>query len=162
MEFMVINRQMAQDGAYKKLIQPFVMVSIYSPELGEAILPEYSQLSAVLRIKCHDVDYNEAGEITAQRGFSDYDEIIKFNENMAVDIINFVSEHAPKNIVVHCDAGLSRSPAVAMALSEIFNYGANMPQMFVRSYVGGMHFYNKHIYRTILKMGEKLMRGDIS
>jgi len=162
MEFMVINRQMAQEGAYKKLLKEFVMVSMYSPELGEAILPVYTQLSAILRIKCHDVDYSKTGEITAQRGFEDYDEITKFDEKMASDIINFVSEHAPKNVVVHCDAGLSRSPAVAMALSEIFNYGASSPQFFVRSYAGGMHLYNKHIYRTILEVGEKLMKGDLS
>ena len=156
MEFIVMNRQMAQDGVYKKFLHNFIMISMYSPELGEAILPECTQLLAVLRIKCHDVDYSEVGEITAQRGFEDYDEIVKFDEKMALSMINFIKQHDPALVVVHCDAGLSRSPAAALALSEVFNSGAVMPKYYVRSLVGGMRLYNTHIYRTIREANENI------
>ena len=160
MDFIVMNRQRVEDGSYKQFLHEFVMISMYSPELGEARLPDHPQLSAVLRVKCHDVDYNEAGEITAQRGFEAYDKILKFDKKMALDMINFIKDNKPALVVVHCDAGLSRSPAVALALSEVFNDGAQVAKMYVKSFVGGMQLYNRHIYRTILKVAKEVSQNQ--
>ena len=147
MEFIVLNRMKAEAGFNSN--SNHIMISMHSPELGSAVIPKNSKLLAILRIECHDVDYSEIGEITAQRGFVEYKEIKRFNKKMALDIIEFVMEHKPQLVIIHCDAGLSRSPAVALALSEIFNEGSVMPKMYVQSAVGGMGLYNRHIYRTI-------------
>lgn len=158
MEFIVLNRMKAEAGFDSKL--DHIMISMNSPELGPAKIPNNSKLLALLQIECHDVDYNEAGEITAQRGFVEYTEIKKFDKKMALDIIDFVLDHKPQLVVVHCDAGLSRSPAVALALSEIFNKGARTPKMYAQSAVGGFGLYNRHIYRTILSMEKEILKNE--
>ena len=38
-----------------------------------------------------------------------------------------------KNFMIHCEAGLSRSPAVALALSEILNIDKRTPEIYVET-----------------------------
>lgn len=73
------------------------------------------------------------------------------NENQANQIIDFVEEY--KDIVdfflVHCSAGVCRSPGCAAALSTIYN--GNAREIFQYP----LYIPNMHVYRTILKVAEK-------
>ncbi|OQY47525.1 MAG: hypothetical protein DRR08_27930 [Candidatus Parabeggiatoa sp. nov. 2] len=85
--------------------------------------------------------------------FSD-DERILFNDEIAEQIItDFDNEGKDcKTLLVHCRAGISRSPAVAIALSEIFHLKtpeqiAEMKKQF--------SFYNKRVYNTLLRVSHR-------
>lgn len=70
--------------------------------------------------------------VTLQSGWKDililtFDDIteprepfIAFNEDHARAILHFVKNHGHSSFFIHCEAGLSRSAAVAAVLSELF------------------------------------------
>jgi len=157
-EFIVMNRLMVESGSLDQIYKKFALISIFSPEIGAPKIPENNKLQAILQVECHDVDYDEDGNITARRGFVEFkdQDIVPFADDMARDIVEFAKKYAQYPIIVHCDAGLSRSPAAALALSKIINNGERMPEMWVRSLVGGMRLYNRYIYRKILNAEEPL------
>lgn len=49
-----------------------------------------------------------------------------FNLELAREVVDFVNLHENniETLLVHCEAGLSRSPAIAAAISEIFEIGS--------------------------------------
>ena len=71
-------------------------------------------------------------------------ELLFFNEEQARSIIDFVEAIADEtdNMFVHCDAGVSRSAAVAKYIADVY----------------GLHFndqysiYNRHVYSTLWKV----------
>jgi len=70
-----------------------------------------------------------------------------FNKDHAAKIINFVKEMKAKEIelfLVHCEAGISRSPAIAAALHKIFVDKDDM-------YYFKRYQPNSHVYKTILE-----------
>ncbi len=70
-----------------------------------------------------------------------------FDENKALEIKNFTKDCILKeinDIVIHCDAGLSRSPAIACALRDKYGYKSN-----VRN---GYELYNLLVYETMMKI----------
>lgn len=70
-----------------------------------------------------------------------------FTKEHAAQIINFVQEMKSKGIelfLVHCEAGISRSPAIAAALHKIFVDKDDM-EYFKRFQP------NSHVYKTILE-----------
>jgi len=80
-------------------------------------------------------------------------ELVSFNDKMAKKIItDFDNEGKDcQTLLVHCWAGKSRSPAVAIALSEIFHLKtpeqiAEMKKQFP--------IYNKRVYHTILDVNK--------
>ncbi len=56
-----------------------------------------------------------------------------------------------KGLLVHCALGASRSPAVAMALNEIFGLGYDTEAMKKERFT-----YNRHVYRLLVEEGKKL------
>ena len=48
----------------------------------------------------------------------------------AHELINFILEHKTYNFFIHCNAGISRSPAVALAIICILDYNGNDKTMF--------------------------------
>jgi predicted protein tyrosine phosphatase len=73
---------------------------------------------------------------------------ILFNEQIAYDIIAFWAKINPKVFVIHCDAGFSRSPAVAAALTSI--NGDSDLEFFSR------YRLNMLVYRTLIETAQKL------
>lgn len=69
-----------------------------------------------------------------------------FNKNYADQIIDFVDEMFPKieTLLVHCEMGVSRSPAIAAAISNHF-WGKNAESIYFKK-----HTPNMFVYRTIL------------
>ncbi|MBE3094311.1 MAG: dual specificity protein phosphatase family protein [Actinobacteria bacterium] len=84
-----------------------VLISITSP--NSEFVQLHGDWTDVLRLKFDDVE---------QKDGQDYE---LFSDIQAKQILDFVIKHLDKDIFVNCDAGLSRSPAVVVALEQIFN-----------------------------------------
>lgn len=65
-----------------------------------------------------------------------------FSDEHARTILDFVAKHSDCRVIVHCDAGRSRSPGVAAALAKIYN---GDDSEFYRRYTP-----NRRIFRKIL------------
>ncbi len=87
-----------------------VLIIITSPN---SEFPTLSQKwTGVLQIKFDDVE----------NGFGLKDKQYEaMTENQAKQILDFVIENIDKDIFISCDAGMSRSPGVLVALEQIFN-----------------------------------------
>jgi predicted protein tyrosine phosphatase len=85
---------------------------------------------SVLRLEFDDIDVGEEPHIL-------------FNESHAERVIDFVTavqeSHEVEGILVHCQAGVSRSAAVAKWIAE--RYGMPFPAKYM--------LYNKHVYRVL-------------
>jgi predicted protein tyrosine phosphatase len=79
--------------------------------------------------------------------------LILFDRDHAHDILDFVTHYWPRieTLMVHCEQGLSRSPAVAAAIARL-KQGKNR-RFFQAPYVP-----NGYVYRTLLETAEG--RGD--
>jgi hypothetical protein len=71
-----------------------------------------------------------------------------FNNQLAQKIISDFDTYKNQtdHLLVHCSAGQNRSPAVAMALNDIFNLGNNSEKLKEK-----YPRYNKFVYETLLK-----------
>ena len=88
-----------------------VLIMITSCEYSD--FPEVSQgWSNILRLRFDDT----VGTINTIGNASNV-----MTEEQAKQILDFVIENINCDIFVNCDAGLSRSPAVVVALEQIFN-----------------------------------------
>ena len=88
-----------------------VCISISNPDAPDLVLS--AKFKEVLRLRFDDVDERDVG--------SGY--FVDFNEAHAREILAFADRwRAVDRIVVHCLAGLSRSPAVAIGLCEVFGW----------------------------------------
>lgn len=64
----------------------------------------------------------------------------------------FVYAHNVNKIIVHCDAGISRSAGVAAALNKYFN---GRDQFYFDNYCPNMH-----VYRTLLNVLQEENKDD--
>ena len=112
---------------------PHVVISITSAPTDLARIPASPRLRGVLRLSFADVVEPEAD-----------DRLVLFDAEHARAILEFVTAHRPsiERILVHCDAGVSRSPAVAAALTRAL--GGDDADWFVR------YRPNPRVYRGVL------------
>lgn len=113
----------------------------------EGTWPEYDETNCkkVLRLAFHDIDPKSTTD------FCHAKEDQLFNEKRANLIIDFVEEVKDDidMLVVHCEAGLSRSPAIAAAISKVI-FGDDAA-FFKVPYVPNMY-----VYRIMLKTAYKI------
>ena len=95
-----------------------VLIMITSPE---AEFPKVDgKWKAILYIKFDDVEWRE--EKNHNKGLDSNMNLYEpMSEVQAMQILDFVVQHIDKDIFISCDAGLSRSPGVLVALEQIFN-----------------------------------------
>jgi len=112
MFFKVINRDEAESINGIPLVDPYVMISISCPK-DPANIPNRESCKDILRLEFDDVDVSV--HLTGDR------KIQYFNQEYAREILSFYRKYKDniKYMIIHCDAGISRSPAVAAALSKI-------------------------------------------
>ncbi len=108
---------------------PHLMISIFSPN-DKPKLPINKNRIATLSLGFHDLD----------KKYNDYK---IFSKKDAYSIFEFLKQNkSTKNIVIHCDAGIARSPAIAAALAKIFNFD---DLKYFKKYLP-----NRLVYRTML------------
>lgn len=105
-------------------------ISISTPGDGLAELRE--GWFAIHRTYFHDIDTRTSG-------------LIQFNLHIARQIIEFVrvldDEDKDVVLIIHCDAGISRSGAVALFINEWFAPGIHLNP--------DSSLYNRHVRRTL-------------
>lgn len=118
-----------------------VCISITSPNVTAELQDGWH---AVLRMSFSDIDTlgvhaMRTASASALAG------VRIFTDEMARQVVEFAREHADRDFVVHCEAGVSRSPAVALALYEIFN-GKPPPASLEKAY----SLHNRLVRRKVL------------
>lgn len=122
----VCNRDKAE---IHKFQFPHLLISISAPN-DKPKLPKNKNRIAILSLEFHDLD----------KSYKDYK---LFSKKDAYSIFELLKQNkSVKYIVVHCDAGISRSPGVAAALSKIFNGDDNK---YFKEYLPNML-----VYKTML------------
>jgi predicted protein tyrosine phosphatase len=129
-KFIVVNVNMVIDkGFMNKIDVPFSCISIVSPE--------YPQYEIAKSYYCRDTLYLRFHDERSDGSVSSIHKVEKLkgiDDSDARKIIEFgLKNKKHKNFMIHCEAGLSRSPAVALALSEILNVEKNKPQQYVET-----------------------------
>lgn len=135
MEFFVYSRQAIE--AIEPHEVSHVVVSITTPgDPKEVKLPLNEHTQALLTLEFHDID-------RIVQGYNDHLESKMFSKEQARLIRTFAAwNQEVERFIVHCDAGMSRSPAVAAAVSKML-YGDDM-RFFKR------YHPNRRVYYMIL------------
>jgi predicted protein tyrosine phosphatase len=136
LSFLVLGRH---DIETIQLDVPYAVISATDPEREAAILAESPNRRAVLRLSFHD----KSGPRAAALGK------IALTVADAHAILDFVeaNRHEVNLIVCQCEAGISRSAAIAAALSRIVQ---DEDQFFFEHYAP-----NDWIYQTLLEAAEE-------
>jgi predicted protein tyrosine phosphatase len=113
---------------------PHLIISITSGAGDVARLRTTAACRGILRLVFPDAD--ASSELFAEADL--------FSAEKAAQIWSFVRAHDDvERIVVHCDAGMSRSPAVAAALSKVLTGDDS-------DFFGGRYRPNMRVYRLLL------------
>ena len=100
----ILSKLVAQDTVYPPRT---IIISITSPEGGYAEFKHEENVLDILRLRFHDVESNMG--------------VYKpMSEAQAREVALFIQKYIKEaeNIVVHCEAGISRSSGTAMAIYE--------------------------------------------
>lgn len=126
----------------------FVVVSTASPEMEDYKIPDNKNCKGVLYLRFHDVTID--GDVNSIRPV-DKNNIKPINKNDVNQLLDFVEKHKEESQwLVHCEAGLSRSPGIALALSEILNGRRADHSPYVYSYYS-LQFANSIVRKKILE-----------
>lgn len=135
MNFVVVDRWQVQRGV--AIDHPYIVISITDPEMPEARIRADGLCRAVFRFRFHDAE--PGGR------FADPETIVLMMPEDAREIWSAVQQHRDhvETILVHCEAGISRSPAVAAAICRALGQDDSS---FFRDYQP-----NRHVYRLVLQ-----------
>jgi len=142
MNIQVFNREAFENF---ETDEPHIAISITDPGSKPAkFINEKNSLLDKLELSFYDLDQDT--------GNFDYDKFM-FNESHAKHIFEFVTKYdgIVKTILVHCEAGISRSAGVAGALGLIYNEDDDI--------YFEMYCPNRLVYRSILEVYEDDMRS---
>jgi len=130
-----------------------VKISIMMQEQAECYVPVGNEImiSITEPKRRREVDLKDGFLAVHRAYFNDidrpYDDYLPMQTWDADGILQFAKEWLPKaeHCIVHCAAGISRSPAVAIALAEIFDLCE--PAILIERY----SCFNRHVYRTLMQ-----------
>lgn len=108
MKFEVMSRQNARKVSFKKDIEDCIIISITDIEKDVNHFAQNLHIKGICRVQFDDVEIDEVNHITRK----DAEKIIAF-VNSYIDKVD--------KIIVHCEAGVSRSAGVCAALMLIIN-----------------------------------------
>lgn len=108
MDFIVTDRNTIERGIPLPL--PHIIISVTDPGSAEAAIPANEQCRGILRLAFHDAE-------PSRFFFAPLDRRLMTSQQ-AQQVWNFFRQHATniEAVLVHCEKGLSRSPAIAAAL----------------------------------------------
>ena len=141
MIFIVTDRDSIEHGIL--VPSAYVVISIYDPDKRRARIPKQSGLRDVLYLAFHDAEPSETLALPK--------DIVLMTEDQARQVWKFVRQWEGRvgSIVVHCEQGMSRSPAVAAAICRAFG---GDHQYFFREYQP-----NQYVFRLVNACGDPLM-----
>ena len=138
----VCNRDEAEGFVFNK---DMAVISIYTPSDTCAII-NHPMKDQVLHLCFSDIS-NEKLIKRLQEGKPDLQySFVLFTKEQAEELLTFVDKMIAMGVtqfLVHCDAGLSRSPGVAVALNQIYNGITEIPYRY--------QLYNTTVYRKIME-----------
>ena len=151
-----INERIFQGLKYKFLVTgrediktfisetPYIIISITDPENQDAEIPESESLIDTLRLKFHDIGRPSRFEALS----SD----ISMTSEQAEQIWTFVEKNLSnvKLIVCQCEQGVSRSAAIAAALSRILQ---NEDEYFFKYY-----WSNRWVYDLLIQTKQEIQK----
>ncbi len=142
MDFVVVSRQEIETGIPVRTA--YVVISITDPKSRPARIKRPAGFRDVLRLQFHD-----AVPVTV---FTLPPEIVLMNEDHAREIWQFVDkwQETIATIVVHCEQGMSRSPAVAAAISKILDGDGSQ---FFHEYMP-----NRYVYDLMMTVAEDVAK----
>jgi len=144
----LIVRNRKQVETSNEVQDKHIIISIFTPGDSEPKVVTNDNTEALFFVPFHDLD----GEPSVATSLA-FGPIILFDNQMAQNIVNFVNNFSEINtIIVHCDAGQSRSAGVAAAIAKFFN--GNDDQFFSGGGMYGSPRYtpNRLAYRKVLKV----------
>lgn len=131
----VMSRDEAIRYCYKKHDNTVVMISISDPYITYPNSPFCTESNKVITIlPLFFTDADKPGKDVYNRQVSENDLITEFDAQHIKRLLNL---HPDTDVIVHCDAGISRSSGVAAAIlkaktgddSQIFNSPKYRPNM---------------------------------
>ncbi len=134
MHVIVTDRDSIERGILVR--SSYVVISIRDPDKKKARIPKQAGLRDVLYLAFHDAEPSRDMKLP--------DDIVVMTPKQAEQVVQFAHKHDAKvgAVVVHCEQGMSRSPAVAAALCKL--YGGD-EKCFFRDYQP-----NAYVYRLVL------------
>lgn len=140
MKIAVLSKLFAE-GVAPVVGRPYAIISITDPTSDSATFKPNEYCRGVLFLKFYDIDFTDPEKTDDQVAvMRDYGHGL-FKDDQAKQIVDFVEEikDKVKIIICNCDAGISRSSAVAAAIQkyltgsdkEIFNDDRYLPNMYV-------------------------------
>lgn len=151
LRFCVRSRNGVNRETYGK---PFSVISIHDPEPdGEPnkIRPQFG-LSKVLHLGFHDYDLTH----DKPEGFWDRQSLLAPGHTLrelamthehGLKVWDFVRGVSEPLLVIHCEAGVSRSPSIAMAIADCLHIRRR--QIDWHHMDVEQHPPNEHVYRTV-------------
>lgn len=112
MKIFVMNRKEAIEFCKRPHLAQFAMISISTPHEDYKEAPFCSATNNVVDI-CSVLFFDLDNTYPIKEGLMKHKDAKKIAE--------FISKYEDKNIIVHCDAGQSRSAGVAAAISRYYN-----------------------------------------
>lgn len=148
----VLSRMEIESDFYltiKESSMPHIILSVTSDRANPIVnIKENTSYKGVLRFQFDDIDIEHKKCLITNNKSTKYN---IFYAEHAKSILNFVntSINDIEAIISHCDAGVSRSSAMAAALSKILN---NEDDFFFKNYIPNMLVYstilNEYYYNT--------------
>jgi predicted protein tyrosine phosphatase len=132
-------------------------IYIYSRRQIQRLLP--SSKSILISITDPGRDYPKVtgGWRSLQLRFHDIDEVrekgdVIINDWHAVNILKYLDMTQPEEIAINCEAGISRSAGVAVALEEILNGNNKAYKKYPN--------HNRRVASTILRVWHERFSGN--
>lgn len=122
---------------------PYAVISITDPNDEHPKIPQRRGLREILRLKFHDLEPS----LTDVGQESDRNALYQFmSADDAQRVRRFIEDSDANALVIHCEAGVSRSPSCAMALCDQLKWGRDC----IRWAGGNRHKDppNQHVYST--------------
>jgi predicted protein tyrosine phosphatase len=136
MEFIITDREGIEKGVLVR--SSYVVISIHDPNTQPPYVPEQPGLIDKLVLVFDDAEEVPDNPLPAQ--------ITLMSREQAEQVHRFFEKHREEvqTVVVHCEGGVSRSPAVAAALCRALG---GDDELFWQEYQP-----NRHVYRLLLEV----------